>query len=188
MNWKSRRIFLPLVAVALAAMLWSLQRFEQEGIVAGVDTDRPPRYLVDNATLDRFDETGTHVLHGTATHIEYYDDESGRAKDLDATTFADEQSSWNVTAPSAWLPAGSKRFLLEGAVVARGKWPDNGLPVTLRTTQVWVDPTTHTLSTDADLAVDSDGRNGTATGLQADWLARRFELLHNVKMRYDQRR
>jgi LPS export ABC transporter protein LptC len=185
---KSSRLLLPLLALALGAMLWSLQQFEREGVVVGEVSDRAPRYLVDNAVLDRFDETGVHVLHGTATHLQYFDDESAKARDLDATTLVDDQPGWNLTSPSALLPAKSKRFLLQGDVVARGKWPDNGLPVTVRTTEVWIDPATHVLNTDENVAIDSDGRDGTATGLRADWIARRVELLHNVKMRYDQRR
>lgn len=188
MSPSSRRVLLPLLAIALAAMLWSLLRLDQEGFVPGPAADKPPRYQIDSATLDRFDADGARVIHGTATHLEYFDDESARARDLDATTYSGEQTGWNVTAPSALLPAKSKRFLLQGDVVARGRWPDSGLPVTVRSTEVWVDPQAHVLSTAENVAVDSDGRSGTATGLEADWVARRFQLLNNVKMRYDQKR
>jgi LPS export ABC transporter protein LptC len=184
----SRRLLLPLVAVALAAMLWSLQRHEHDAIVPATDAAHPPRYLIDVARLSRFNDEGRLTVRGTATDLEYFDDESARAKNLDADTFDDDQNSWNVTSPSVFMPAQTRKFLLEGNVVAKGKWPDSGLPVTVRTTQLWVDPDTHLLSTEQDVTLDSDGRDGSGTGLRADWVARRLQLLHNVKMRYDQRR
>lgn len=183
-----RRWLLPLLAVALAAMLWSMQRSEQDGIVRAEDTAKLPRYLIDTATLTRFNDDGELTVHGTATHVEYFDDESATATNLDATTYSGDQGSWRVTAPSALMPAKTRRFLLEGQVVAEGKWPDSGQPVTVRTTQLWVDPDTHALSTEENVTLDSDGRDGSGTGLRADWVARRLQLLHNVKMRYDQRR
>src|SRR3569623_947025 len=143
-----------------------------------------PRYTARDATLTRFDSDGTATLHATASSVEYFDDDSGKAHDVQADLLADGDMSWTRSSPIATLPAHERRILLDGPVIAKGHWPDNDAPLTIATNKVWVDPETHQFETREAAQLNSEARYGSATGLRANWDERRLQLLHNVKMTY----
>lgn len=180
-----RRLGLALLAVGgLAALQFTFLRLDDSGSIAPDIAVGPPRYTVSGAQLTRHDRNGDPNLRGTAANVEYFDDESGRATTLHLDLIADGRPNWQLDTPTATLPAGQHRYLLEDAVQVRGIWPDTGEPVRVDSTQVWVDPDTRSFYSDTPVQVSSAARNGTAVGMRGDWLSHRLQLEKDVRMSY----
>lgn len=183
MKW-ARLIPLLLIPL-LGGLFYTFQRMDNSLVESPeAPSASLPRYTLSGATLTRFDADGEPNLRGKADAIEYYDDQSGHAHNLQVDLVADDDSAWHLTSPTATLPPHQRRFMLDGPVVASGQWPDNGEDVALHTDRLWVDPDRHEIDTDAAVEVQSRSRSGTAVGLRSDWVARSMQLLHNVKMTY----
>ena len=143
-----------------------------------------PRYTARQATLTRFDAEGVLVLRGKASSVEYFDDDSGQAHDLQVELLADGETQWQLSSPAGTMPAHERRILLAGDVLAKGEWPDSGIPLTVDTTQVWIDTDTHQFDTREAVHLNSEARYGSADGMRVNWDDRHLQLLHNVKMTY----
>jgi LPS export ABC transporter protein LptC len=183
LNW--RRLIPLLLVPALAGLFFTFQRMDNSIVESPQVTAASPRYTLNGAELTRFDNDGGASLLGQADTIDYFDDQSGRAQNLQIETFSDEAKTWHVTAPAANLPAHQRRFMLEGPVVASSQWPDNGEAFVMHTDYLWVDPDRHELDTDAAVNLRGTLRNGDAVGMRSDWIARTLQLQHNVKMKYE---
>jgi LPS export ABC transporter protein LptC len=168
----------------LGAVLYTLQRADETETVTPVATVALPRYTVRDAQLTRFDTEGVATLHANSSSIEYFDDDSGQAHDLQADLLSDGDATWHLSAPTGTLPPHDHRILLGGPVLASGEWPDNGAPLSIDTTQVWVDPDSHLFETREPLTINGEARHGSAVGMRVNWDERRLQLLHNVKMTY----
>lgn len=179
-----RQWLLAAAVPVLGAVLFTLQRADQSESSVEVSAAALPKYVAHDATLTRFDTEGLATLHGTASSVEYFDDDSGQAHDLNVDLLSDGESQWQLSAPTGRLPPHDHRILLDGDVLAKGNWPDSGNPLTIATTQVWVDPETHQFDTRAAVRLNSEARYGTADGLRVNWDERHLQLLHNVKMTY----
>ncbi len=174
--------------LAAAGLLYTLQKIDDVALTAPPVDNKVPRYTMNDAVLTRYDDAGIPSMHATADRLEYFDDESAHAEMLKLDVLSGATTPWHLSAPSAMLPAHARTFLLEGAVVADGNWPDNAEPVTVRTTQLWVDPDTHQLRTERGITFESASRDGSATGLRANWIDRNMNLLNDVKMHYEAKR
>jgi LPS export ABC transporter protein LptC len=180
-----KRYVLPLLAIpVLGALLYTFQRVDEGGTIVPAEAVALPRYTVYDAVLTRFDTDGSATLRGKASSVAYFDDESGHATDLQADMLADDEATWHLSSPTATMPARDRRILLEGPVVANGRWPDSGEDLTVGATQVWVDTDTHQFDSRQGVTLKSASRNGSAVGVRVDWQDRRMQLLHNVKMTY----
>ncbi len=168
----------------LAAVLYTLQRADESESSVQVAAAALPRYVARDATLTRFDMDGAAALRGTASSVEYFDDDSGQATDLQADLLAEGDAQWHLSAPAGTMPAHERRIRLDGPVLAKGEWPDTGSPLTVDTTQVWIDPDAHQFETRETVHLNSEARFGTAVGMRVDWDERHLQLLHNVKMTY----
>ena len=182
MNW--RRLIPLLLVPALAGLFYTFQRMDNTIVESPEAPAALPRYTLSNAELTRFDNDGNINLTGQADTIDYFDDQSGRAQNLQADLITDDGKTWHLTAPAATLPAHQRRFMLEGPVLAKGKWPDNGEELLVRTDHLWVDPDQHEIDTDAPVDLQSPLRTGNAVGMRSDWTAQTLQLLHNVRMTY----
>jgi LPS export ABC transporter protein LptC len=168
----------------LAAVLYTLQRADESQSTAEVTPAALPRYVAHDATLVRFDTDGIATLRGAASSVEYFDDDSGQAHELQVDLLAEGEPQWHLSSPTGTMPAHERRILLGGPVLAKGEWPDNNSPLTIDTTQVWVDPDTHQFETRDAVRLNSEVRYGTSDGMRVNWDERHLQLLHNVKMTY----
>lgn len=181
----SRPLLIAALLLALAGLLYTLQRIDDVALAPLPPNSKVPRYTLNDAVLTRFDADGAPALRATAKTLEYFDDESARGEMLDVDILAGVKTPWTASAPSGILPAHSRSFVLEGAVVARGHWPDNNDAVTVQTTKLWIDPDQHELHTDRDVTFQSASRDGSATGLRSNWIDQDMKLLNDVKMHYE---
>ena len=180
-----KRQWVMLAAVpVLAAVLYTLQRADESESSVEISPAALPRYVAHDATLTRFDTDGTATLRGSASSVEYFEDDSGQAHDLQVDLLADGEPQWHLSSPTGTMPARERRILLDGPVLAKGEWPDSDSPLTVDTTQVWIDPDTHQFETRDAVRLNSEARYGTADGMRVNWDERHLQLLHNVKMTY----
>jgi LPS export ABC transporter protein LptC len=184
MSW--RKLLTPVLLVpALAGLFYTFQRMDDTDTGTVEVPSTLPRYTLAIAQFSRYDSYGNPTLGGYADTVDYYDDQSGIAHNLDLELLTAGGSVWRVRAPSAELPARQRRFRLDDSVVATGHWPDSEGELTLKSKYMWIDPDTHLFDTDAPVDLISPGRNGTAVGLRGDWSGRSLQLLHDVKMNYE---
>jgi len=183
-----RGVLLGALLLALIGLLYTLQRSNDVAITPAPEPNALPRYTLTNAVLTRYDTDGRPALRGHAQTLDYYDDESAHAENLQLDLLSTARAPWRATAPSGMLPAHSHRFLLEGNVVAEGRWPDNNEALTIRTEQLWVDPDQHSLQTDRPVTLTGATRDGSAVGVKANWVEQNMELLNDVKMHYEAKR
>lgn len=173
---------LAFVALALAALSWSLRGLEENaGTVA--KTAAPPRYTAKQAQWTHLDAQGVAAFHLTADTVEYYDDRSATLSNVVMDRFHAGQSPWRLTAPQGTIPAWQSRVLLQNPVNAAGTLL-NGDPVTISTSSLWADGSRNELYTDASVQVDGPGWQATGIGLRADLASDKVALLHNTKVNY----
>lgn len=142
-----------------------------------------PRYSLRGVQWTRLDVNGQREFTAEAESADYFDDESARYEQLKMNVPKIGQVPWRLTSPKGSAPAHEKRILMEGPVDISGAWPD-GEALVANTPQLWVDPVSKQVSTDAGVSFDSDSRSGTAKGLKADWDKQTVQLLGNVRMEY----
>jgi len=181
----TRRAVLPLLLLAsAAALLYSL--YLQTRVAPGKPgSSNPPRYTLDDVDWVRYNGSGQPSLRGHASEIDYYRDRSAIGKGLKITVLRHADTAWIATAPNGEMPAGDQRLRLDGKVQINGRWPDSDQALQIDTTRLWIDLHLHELSTDAGVTLSSVLRNGSATGLRADWMTRTLDLYADVKMTYD---
>lgn len=181
----ARRAVLPLLLLAGAgALLYNLY-LQSRSDVTATPNQNLPRYTLEDVDWVRYDPQGQASLKGHAARIDYYADQSATGSQLDVTLLRPRGSPWTATADSGVMPAGEKRIRLDGKVRVDGQWPDNDRAMQIDTTRLWVDPQTHELFTDAGVTLHSSGRDGSATGMRADWLTQTVNLYADVRMTYD---
>ena len=182
MNW--RRLLPLLLVPALAGLFFTFQRMDNSFVETPQAPAALPRYTLRGAELTRFDSDGSASLYGQADTIDYFDDQSGRAQNLHVKLLDDGDTTWQLSAPAANLPAHQRRFMLEGPVEADSQWPDNGKAFAMHSPYLWIDPDRHEIDTDAAVDLQSPMRNGSAVGMRSNWIEQTLELLHNVRMSY----
>ncbi len=179
------RVLLPLIlTTAAGALVYSLLRSAPPATAPNLIGDGAPRYALQDVEMTRYDLNGVPRLHATAAKIDQYTDGSIVGTTLDVTTLQGPQA-WTASAPRGDIAGRGQPIHLTGDVVAHGQWPDTGAPLTFTTPTLWIDATAHTLHTDSKVALASSARNGTATGLRADWLTQQLSLLNDVYLNYD---
>lgn len=181
----TRPVLVTLLLLALAGLVYTLQRIDDVALVPAAPDNTLPRYTLSDAMITRYDADGTASVRATAKTLEYFDDESARGETLTVDVLSGVKSPWHAAAPTGSLPARSHSFVLKGDVVADGNWPDNNEAVTVRTTELWVDTDRHELRTDRAVILSGATRGGTATGLRSNWIDRNMSLLNDVKMHYE---
>lgn len=185
----TRPVLIAVLLAALAGLYYTLQRIDDVAITQAAPDNQLPRYTLNGAELTRYDASGAPSLRAKAKTLEYFDDQSAKGEALAVDVLAGVKTPWHLESPGGTLPARSHVFVLDGGdVVATGFWPDNNEPVTVRTTEVWVDPDRHEIHTDRALKFESATRDGSATGLRANWTEQNMNLLNDVKMHYEANR
>lgn len=181
----ARRALLPLLLLAGAgALLYNLYMQSRPAAPTTPD-ENLPRYTLDDVDWVRYDFQGQPSLKGHAANIDYFSNQQATGDKLAVTLLRPRGTPWTATADSGIMPAGEKRIRLDGKVKVNGQWPDNSRAMQIDTTQLWIDPQTHELFTDAGVTLHSSGRDGSATGLRADWMTQTVNLYADVRMTYD---
>lgn len=179
-----RRAILPvLLAASATALLVHLYRQSQPKPVTHQPVNQP-EYILDNVAWKRFNTNGQPDLSGYAGQLSYFADSHVTGRTLSIEVHRGHAAPWTASAPTGLMPANSSLIELTRNVRVHGYWP-NGEPLTIETTKLWIDPHAHQMSTGAPVVINSKGRHGTGTGLNANWLAQNVNLLFNVKMSYD---
>lgn len=181
----TRPVLVTLLLLALAGLFYTLQRIDDVALAPVAPDAGLPRYTLNDAVITRYDADGTPAVRATAKTLEYFDDESARGDTLSVDVLSGVRTPWHAAAPSGMLPAHSHSFVLQGEVVADGHWPDTDEPVTVRTTELWIDPDRHEIHTERAVTLTGATRDGSATGLRSNWTDRNMSLLKDVKMHYD---
>lgn len=145
-------------------------------------SEQRPRYRLEEAAWQRYDETGGSVFEAEATSIDYFDDASMLLTNIALDTHADK-GHWRLIADRGHVAAGEKRMRLEPDVDVRGEARELK-PVEIRTPTLWVDWEARTLSTPDPVNATAPGRQLQALGMRADWAAEKVEFLQNVEVRH----
>jgi Uncharacterized protein conserved in bacteria len=181
-----RRLLLPLALVAAAiALLYSLDRQENQNLQTPESTATDVRYSVQDAELTRYGVDGSLTLQGHASEVRYFRDGSANATDLRLHVFGAHGGPWLATAPLATLPGKQQEIELHGPVQVTGRWPDNHAPLRIDTAHLWLAPETHRFHTDARVDVSGGGRQASGTGMTGNWADSDLTLLADVRMRIE---
>lgn len=180
-----RRTFMPLILTALAAALvYSLLHQTAPRKRPVTTSQETPQYALQDVELTRYGSNGEPRLRAHAVEVDQFPGGRITGTGLRVTTLHGD-SAWTATAPHGQLGHRNQPLHLTGGVQAHGEWPDTGAPLTINTPQLWIDPRNHELHTSAKVQLASARRNGTATGLRANWLTQNLSLLANVHLDYD---
>lgn len=172
-----------LLLLTAAAALLTLRNFQRAELAAADAAQTPPRYTLTQVQWTRLNESGEPEYIANARSIDYYDDHSAHLDQPDIVAFGGKGSPWRLTAPEGRTPANSRDLLLQGNVLIQGRW-SNGRELTLTTPYLWVESQQKRLRTDAEVVMQGAGRKLSATGLIADSMGERVQLLGKVRGEY----
>ncbi|QHS11131.1 LPS export ABC transporter periplasmic protein LptC [Sinimarinibacterium sp. NLF-5-8] len=141
-----------------------------------------PRYRLEGATWQRFDEDGTALFTARARSIDYFDDASMQLLAVDVQTHA-PQGQWQLQAERGRVPAHQTRIRLEPQAQISGR-SARLASLTMQTPALWMDWQTRQIFTDEPIRARAPGWALDARGLRADWSAQKVEFLHDVDVRH----
>lgn len=172
---------LSLGLLTVGAALLTLNNYQRASQhVPTAETRQLPRYTLRDAHWTRLDAEGAPQYVAQAQSIEYYDDESARLRQPHVSAFGGSSSPWTLQAPAGSTPANSRDLRLEGGVRVHGYWAD-GRELNVTTPHLWLDNQQRLLRTDAEVKLESVGRQLQARGLAADADGSRIRLLDQVR-------
>ncbi|MES0875155.1 LPS export ABC transporter periplasmic protein LptC [Sinimarinibacterium thermocellulolyticum] len=172
-----------LAALALVAGWLALRGFQTPIEPPTEIAQARPRYHLQDAHWQRFDESGAPLFVLAAADLDYFDDASMQLAGVRLDTYADE-GNWRLEADRGMVPAGETRLRLEPLVELRGAREHSGR-IALKTPTLWVDWRARTLSTDQPVeASTAAGSTLKARGLRGDWAGRHVEFLDAVRVRH----
>ncbi len=176
------RLSLLLVAAAASgALVWQLGETPRPRLSAPVIA---PGFYMRDAELVATDDDGRTLYRVTA--------ESATQRLADGEVELDEvklvynprlQVPWQVTATTGQMPPSGKLLRLIGEVVAVTQDSD-GIPATIRTDYLEVDPETYVAFTERPVDIEYDGARVTATGMRAFLKEDRLQLLSDVNGKF----
>lgn len=172
-----RLSLLLIAATASGALVWRLGETPRPRLAAPVIA--PGFYMLD-AELIATDDDGRTLYRVTA--------QSATQRLADGEVDLDEvalvynprlQVPWQVSATTGQMPPGGKLLRLLGEVVAVTQDSD-GVPATIRTDYLEVDPETYVAFTERPVDIEYDGARVTAIGMRAFLKEDRLQLLSDV--------
>lgn len=168
------------LGLIIAAVLRDPEPLQSPTLIAAQE----PRYIVRGAQWRSFDDDGELRLRGSATLINYYDDDSARMTEFEVRITGSDGTPWQASAPEGYAPGGGdERLQLRGGVEGQGAWPD-GVALQFRTPDLWIDAQQETLETDAEVEVLGRLRQGRSRGMRVASQANQVDLLNDVEIRY----
>jgi LPS export ABC transporter protein LptC len=180
------RLLVLVVILALSvAVLKAVQNFDQSGTQQTQEEAGPrPRYALRDAEWTRLGPDGNAQFHITAATIDYYDNKSAILSNMTMDGLGGNKGAWLLTSPAGEVPAQQERILLKKPVVITGKSSDGRDPIKMFTDQLWVDNKLKEIYTDLPLRFVQGAQQATATGMRADWVGQKLNLLHDVEVTY----
>lgn len=180
-----RLLVLAVILAISVAMLKAVQSFDQAGTQQTQEDSGPrPRYALRDAEWTRLGPDGNAQFHITASTIDYYEDKSAILGNMTMDGLGGDKGAWLLTSPAGEMPAGQERILLKKPVVITGQSNKGGAPIKMFTDQLWVDNKRKEIYTDLPLRLTQGEQQATATGMRADWVGQKLDLLHDVKVTY----
>jgi len=96
-----------------------------------------------------------------------------------------DDERWYITAETAVISPDREQVSLVGAVELTRLDRSTGRRLDITTQDVHLNVTPRTAFTEASVAIRQDGDRLDAVGMRLDMIARHFELLHEVRARYE---
>lgn len=169
-----------LTTVVAALLPWA--RGPAPDADAGRAAAAEPRHWLRGARIARHGADGRLLMLVEAESVDWFDDRSARLTALRVSRLGG-QDVWTLTAPSGHAPPAERRLMLEGPVLAEGRWP-NGDPFRISAPHLWIDALRREVATDGRVVLEAPGRRIRALGMRADWDGERLELLAQVEARH----
>ncbi len=180
-----RLLFLVVMLALSLAMLKAVQNLDQgDAQKTQEDAGPRPRYALRDAEWTRLGTDGKAQFHITAATIDYYDNKSAVLGNMTMDGLGGDKGSWVLTSPAGEMPTDQERILLKKPVVITGKSDKGGEPIRMFTDQLWVDNKRKEFYTDLPLRLIQGAQQATATGMRADWVGQKLDLLHDVEVTY----
>lgn len=180
-----RLLVLVAVLAVCVALLKTVQNFDQAGPQKVLDESGPrPRYVLHDAEWTRLGPDGKAQFHVTAATIDYYDDKSAILSTMTMDGLGGDKGAWRLTSPNGEVPAEEERILLKKPVVITGTSNNGREPIKMFTDQLWVDNKRKEIYTDLPIRLTQGAQQATATGMRADWVGQKLDLLHDVEVNY----
>jgi LPS export ABC transporter protein LptC len=180
-----RLLVLVLILTASMAMLKAVQNFDQASTQQVQEDNGPrPRYALRDAEWTRLGPDGKSQFHITASTIDYFDNKSAILGNMTMDGLGGDKGAWVLTSPAGEMPSQQERILLKKPVVITGNSNRGGDPIKMFTDQLWVDNKRKEIYTESPLRLTQGEQQATATGMRADWVGQKLDLLHDVKVTY----
>lgn len=174
-----------LAAVAAVAAWLTIAGFRETAGETSEINEQRPRYHIEGARWQRYDDQGAPLFELTARDVDYFDDASMELSDIDLETRG-ANNQWTLTAPRGSVAAGEEVLRLHPQVDLKGQARDQR-PLALETPNLFVNWAERTLDTDDSIVARSLGQTLDAVGMHADWAAERVTFKSQVKVRHEPR-
>ncbi len=178
-------VFPALAALAAVAAWLTIAGFREPATETADLSEERPRYHIEGARWQRYDDSGAPLFELTARDVDYFDDASMELTDIDLRTLG--ASRWTLTAARGSVAAGQEVLKLHPEVDLQGRSREQR-PVTMQTPSLFVNWNVRTLDTDDSVVARSLGQTLDAVGMHADWAAERVSFKSQVKVRHEPQR
>jgi lipopolysaccharide export system protein LptC len=180
---KTRRGIIVLL-VLTSFSFWASRQHETrvQAPVAGLDPKMD--YVLRDFELQFFDEQGHATINLRAPEL--HNDPALQVGTIEKPVFRLNQPgmTWNLTADSATVTADKEHVHLAGRVNILRFEPATGMLAELNTTEVMVEVTPQTASTDAPVSIHDINSQINAIGLDLDMKTNTFTLKQQVRATY----
>ncbi len=175
-----------LLLALLVFLSWQLSRSTgevEEGPIEGLDTKL-------NYALYDFEGRLLDDLGRTNLEIEAPSLRSDAASGIGTVQqpnirIQQENEEWYITADSAIITADREHITLSGDVTLLRRNQLTGELLDIKTSEVLLNVTPRTASTESDVRIRHAGDSLDATGMKIDMIKDRYELLSNVRAHYE---
>lgn len=180
----SRRVsntLLLVLAIGLGSYAtWHWQRSR----VPPPEPEQRSDYVLRDFELTALDEEGTEAFTLVSPHLQR--DPSGRHLDIRRPRFAfpSDSGTWQARSDSAWVAPKAEEVRLQGGVSMVGPVEASGNRTRINTGVLSVFPDAQRASTDDRVTITQGDSSYAGTGLRVDMVAKRIQLLNDVKGHY----
>jgi LPS export ABC transporter protein LptC len=176
-------VVFPVLAVLAVIAAWlTIAGFREPASEAADLTAERPRYHIEGARWQRYDERGTPLFELTARDVDYFDDASMEMTDIDLKTLG--ASHWTLSAARGSVAAGQEILKLHPQVDLQGQSREQR-PLAMQTPSLFVNWNARTLDTDDSVIARSLGQTLDAVGMHADWAAEKVSFKSQVRVRHE---
>ena len=183
----SKRRWIALLLIAVAALSWWLQRSAEPGSQqAFEEIQHEPDYYMDEFELTSLNLGGKPAYKLYADNMKHYShDDSATLEQPHLVVFRNEDEFWDIRAESGQVLDGGELVLLKGEVIILRITPTNAEALQVYTSDLTVRPHVKYAETTAEVKIKDDRGVTTAMGMRADLGQRRVTLLSDVRGIYE---